>query len=205
MKHRNCIVGLTVGVVLVALSGAAGERDDAGVAGDAGAAGSAEKAVSYRKLTDMLHLVMSSDRIVYTRKVVQRLTRDEQVITASEHYQDDAALPLPAQMFRYGAELASDASEELSYSLLSLHPINRKNGPVTEIETQGLRHVADKPGENFYGAEALDGERYFVAIYPDYAVAEACVNCHNNHKDSPRRDAKVGDVMGAVVIRVLMP
>ena len=193
MTHRNRMIGLTAAAVLGTVGGVAGERNEA------------EGGVPYQKLTDMLHLVMSSDRTVYTRKVVQRLTRDDEVITASEHYQDDAALPLPAQMFRYGAELASDASEELSYSLLSLHPINRKNGPVTEVETQGLRHVADNPGENFYGAEELDGERYFVAIYPDYAVAEACVNCHNNHKDSPRRDAKVGDVMGAVVIRVLTP
>ncbi len=26
--------------------------------------------------------------------------------------------------------------------------------------------------------------------------------CHNNHKDSPRTDAEVGDVMGAIVIRI---
>lgn len=165
----------------------------------------ADQGVSYRRLADMLHLVVSSDREVYTRRVVQRLTRDEQVITASEHFRDESALPLPAQMFRFGAELVADKTDELSYSLLSLHPINRKNGPATDIEERGLKQVAERPEQNFYGEEELDGARYFVAIYPDYAVAEACVNCHNNHKDSPRRDAKVGDVMGAVVIRLLMP
>ena len=165
----------------------------------------AADSVSYRRLADMLHLVVSSDREVYTRNVVQRLTRDEQVITASEHFRDDSALPLPAQMFRFGAELVADKTDELSYSLLSLHPINRKNGPATAIEENGLKQVAENPGQNFYSEEELDGERYFVAVYPDYAVAEACVNCHNNHKDSPRKDAEVGDVMGAVVIRLLLP
>ena len=140
-------------------------------------------------------------RMTYTRKVVQRLAKDEEVIAASEHYEDDSALPLPAQMFRFGAELVADETEDFSYSLLSLHPINKKNGPGTAAEQDGLEHVADRPGENYYGEEELGGQRYFVAIYPDYAVAEACVNCHNNHKDSPRTDAKIGDVMGGVVIR----
>jgi hypothetical protein len=28
------------------------------------------------------------------------------------------------------------------------------------------------------------------------------VSCHNDHKDTPRTDFKLGDVMGGVVIRV---
>jgi hypothetical protein len=46
------------------------------------------------------------------------------------------------------------------------------------------------------------GNKYFTAIYPDPAVSEACVSCHNGHKDSPRDDFKLGDVMGAVIIRI---
>ena len=41
-------------------------------------------------------------------------------------------------------------------------------------------------------------------MYPEYAVVEACVNCHNNHKDPPRTDLEVGDVMGGVVVRIPM-
>ena len=160
--------------------------------------------LSYRQVADMLYLVMSSDRAVYTRMVVQRLTRDERVLVASEHFEDDVALPLPAQMFRFGAEMVADESEDFFYSLLSLYPINRKNGPGTDMEREGLQYVADHPGENFYGEEELGGQRYFTAVYPDRAVAEACVSCHNGHEDSPRTDAKVGDVMGGVVIRIPM-
>ena len=142
-----------------------------------------------------------ADREVYTRMVVQRLAVEEEVITASEHFEDDVALPLPAQMFRFGAEEVMDNTEDFSYSLLSLNPINKKNGPGTDLEKEGLQHVVDNPGENFYGEEELGGERYFAAVYADYAVVEACVACHNNHKDSPRADLEVGDVMGGIVIR----
>lgn len=166
-----------------------------------GAEAEAEE-LPYPKVADMLYRVMSADREVYTRMVVQRLTVDEQILTASEHFEDDAALPLPAQMFRFGAETVMDNTEDFSYALLSLNPINRNNGPATELEQEALEFVADNPDENFYGEEELGGERYFAAVYPDRAIVEACVNCHNSHRDSPRTDLEVGDVMGGVVIRI---
>ena len=159
--------------------------------------------VPYSKVTDMLYLVVSSDRSVYTRMVVERLTIDEEAITASEHFEDDVALPLPAQMFRFGAEAVADETEDFSYSLLSLHPINRKNGPGTDLEREGLQYVLENE-EKFYGEEELGGQRYFTAVYPDFAVSEACVDCHNYHKDSPRTDIELGDVMGGVVFRIPM-
>ena len=169
----------------------------AGIVMDAVAQG-----IPYPQVADMLYRVMSADREVYTRMVVQRLTVDEEILTASEHFEDEAALPLPAQMFRFGAETVMDNSEDFSYALLSLDPINRNNGPATELEREGLEFVAGNPEANFYGEEELGGERSFAAVYPDRAVVEACVNCHNNHRDSTRTDLEVGDVMGGVVIRI---
>ena len=166
------------------------------------AAGAAAEGIPYRQVADMLYRVLSADREVYTRMVIQRLTEDQKIITASEHFEDDRALPLPAQMFRFGAELVADDTEDFSYSLLSLDPINKKNGPGTDLEKEGLEYVADNPGKNFYGEEELGGQRYFAAVYPDFAVSDACASCHNDHKDSPRTDIKVGDVMGGVVIRM---
>jgi len=29
-----------------------------------------------------------------------------------------------------------------------------------------------------------------------------CVSCHNKHPDTPKKDFKIGDVMGGVVIRI---
>jgi len=162
----------------------------------------AAQEIEARTVADMLHAVMESDRTVYTKMVVQRLAGKEKVVKASEHFEDERALPLPAQMFRFGAEMVADKTEAFSYSLLSLWPINKQNAPKTDIETEGLEYVADNPGENFYGEEELGGTTYFTAVYADKAVAEACVSCHNAHKDSPRDDFELGEAMGAVVIRI---
>ena len=158
--------------------------------------------ISPQVMADSLHAVMAADRTVYTKKVVNRLVKEDKVIKASEHWQDDKALPLPAQMFRFGAELVAEKGAPFSYSLLSLWPINKQNAPKTDVEKTGLQYIADNPGQNYYKEEELGGVKYFTAVYPDPAVAPACVDCHNDHKDTPKSDFKIGDIMGGVVIRI---
>jgi hypothetical protein len=167
-----------------------------------GAAASSTDGARRQELADAIHLVLSADREVYTKNVVNRLQNEDKVLKAGEHWKDDKLLPLPAQMFRMGAERAREQSKTLSYALVSLWPINKKNGARTEVEKAGLEAVAKDPTHNHYANEALDGTNYFTAVYPDKAVSAACVDCHNNHPDSPRKDFKLGDVMGAVVIRL---
>ncbi len=157
--------------------------------------------ISPKAMADAIHTVLQSDRTAYARYVVNRLSNQEKVIQATEHWKDEKTLPLPAQMFRLSGELAQEKNTGLSYALLSQWPINKKNAPRTEAEIAGLKHVADKPNENYYAEEQLGDKRYFTAVYPDLAVADACQTCHNNHVDSPRKDFKLGDVMGGVVIR----
>jgi len=158
--------------------------------------------ISPQKMADSLHSVMEADRTVYTKLIVNRLAKEEKLIKASEHWKDEKALVLPAQMFRYGAERVAEKDTTFSYSLLSLWPVNKQNKPKTEVEKTGLKYIADNPGKNYYADEKLGGVKYFTAVYPDVAVAPACTSCHNAHKDSPRNDFKIGEVMGGVVIRI---
>src|SRR5262249_53463643 len=151
--------------------------------------------VSYKEMADALHAVMEADRTIYTRVVVNRLQNEEKVIKASEHFKDDKALPLPAQMFRFGSEMVAEKKPTFSYSLLSLWPVNKQNAAKTAVEKQGLQAVADDGNRPFYAEETLGKSKYFTAVYADKAISPACVTCHNEHKDSPRSDFKVGQTM----------
>lgn len=166
------------------------------------ACSSGEKGISPQAMADALHSVMEADRTVYTKLIINRLQNEEKVIKASEHWKDEKALVLPAQMFRYGAERVAEKDAGFSYSLLSLWPINAQNKPKTDVEKAGLNFLSDNPGKNYYGEETLGNTKYFTAVYPDVAVAPACIKCHNKHKDSPRADFKMGETMGGVVIRI---
>jgi len=173
------------------------------VAGMAAASG-AYAQVSYKDMADAMHAVMEADRTVYTRMVVNRLQNEEKVIKASEHFKDDKALPLPAQMFRFSAEMVAEKKLPFSYSLQSMWPINKQNAPKTAAEKAGLDAVAKDNTKPYYAEETLGKTKYFTAIYADKAVAPACITCHNAHKDSPKTDFKVGQTMGGVVIRIPM-
>ncbi len=163
---------------------------------------SAPPGISPQVMADSLHAVMEADRTVYTKWIVNRLQNEEKVIKASEHWKDDKALVLPAQMFRMGAERVAESGKvSFSYSLISLWPVNKQNEPKTEAEKTGLAEI-NKTGKSYYTEETLGGKKYFTALYPDIAVAPACYSCHNDHKDSPKTDFKLGDVMGGVVIRI---
>ena len=139
---------IVVGVLLIGL-GACG--------GGAGKEDGQTAGISPKDMADALYAVMESDRTVYARHVVHRLQDQEGAVLASEHWRDDKALPLPAQMFRMGAELVAGKTDRFSYSLLSKWPVNRKNAPRTEVEIAGLDQVAEDPAKPFYGRESLGG------------------------------------------------
>ena len=65
-----------------------------------------------------------------------------------------------------------------------------------------MKFIVENKGKNYYTTETLGEQTYFTAIYPDKGVAPVCVSCHNKHPDTPKKDFKLGDVMGGVVIRI---
>jgi len=159
------------------------------------------KDVNVQKMADAIFAVIEADRAVYAENVVQRLQNEEEVITAEEHWKQESALPLPAQMLRMGAERVTEKKLGFSYALLSLWAINKQNKPKTDLEAKALKAI-ESSKQNFYGEETLGGKNYFTAVYPDIAVSKACVTCHNDHIDSPKKDFKLGDNMGGIVIRI---
>lgn len=187
---------LKLGAAAVAITAAATLGPTIAIAADT------DDGITAKTMTDALHTVMAADRKIYTKLIISRLAKKEKVITASEHWKDEKALVLPAQMFRYASEEVSKKDPGFSYTLLSKWPINKQNAAKTDVEKEGLDYVAANPGKNFYKKETLGKKNYFTAIYADTAVSPACVSCHNKHKDTPKSDFKLGQVMGGVVIRV---
>ena len=155
--------------------------------------------IPHRMVADFIHDIIEADRTLYTTHVVDRMQETGTAI-ASEGWRERNALPLPAQMLLLSGERVRSKGRGLNYRLASLWPIYKKNGPANDFERKGLEAVQQNPIEPYTGFVKYQGERIFVAIYADLAVSKSCVNCHNRHLLSPKRDQKFGDVMGGVII-----
>lgn len=175
----------------------------------ASAATAAPGGFSPEQVADTVFTVLAADRKVYASKIVNRLVNEEKVIKAHENHMDEKALPLPAQVFRMGAEevdMVDDKTVDFSYSLQSLWPLNKENAKKqTDKVKEGLKYLVDNPAsKKWTGEEEIAGRKYFIGVYPDKAVAPACFTCHNEHPDKEDSfpEFKLGDVMGGVVIRI---
>lgn len=202
LMHRSvCIVAVVctvfVSAMLVTVTGCGGSS---------AAASQTSGSITPQQFADGVHAVMMADRTVYAQHVVTNLKKQDAPVAAEEYWEDsENAIPLPAQMFRMGAELVDENPKAgFTYALRSQWPLNDQHHSKTDFEAEALKFISENPGENFYGKEKLGEQEYFVAVYPDRAVAEACWTCHNEHPnrgDDYPEFAK-DDVMGGVLVRV---
>jgi len=154
-------------------------------------------------VADYIHSVLESDRQVYSRHVVNRL-QEKNIVYASENWWEDNALLLPAQFLLNASDLIINKNIDLDFKLISSWPINKHNGPANKFERKGLKEVVRHPVRPYIEYRKIGGRKYVQAFYPDFAVSPACVSCHNNHPNSPKRDFKLNDVMGGIVMRLLL-
>jgi len=152
-------------------------------------------------VADYLHAVIEADREVYTKHVVGRM-QAKGVVVASENWEFQNTIPLPAQFLKESGLVMERKGMGIQYRLISLWPINKRNIASGEFQQDGLSAILTHPNKPYTGYVKVGTARYFQAVYPDLAVAEACIGCHNAHPESPRRDFKLNDVIGAMVISI---
>ncbi|GAB4537659.1 MAG: DUF3365 domain-containing protein [Pleurocapsa sp.] len=177
-----------------------------------GSSSQANAGVAPELVVDYIHTVLLADRTAYTKHVVNRLKtlegkeKADGVVPAeaTEGWEQTNGVPLPAQMFRLGSEIASE-NGVFTYNLISPWNINDSHAPKSEFEKKAMEEVV-KTGEPYKEYQEIGGQTYYSALYPDNAVAEACVTCHNTHpvhqERYPDKVFKMDDVMGGIIINL---
>jgi len=153
-------------------------------------------------VTDYIHAVIEAHRTFYTINVVERMQKQGGAPAAEKWRAEKKTLPLPAQFLAEASDLASKTGTKVRYRLISLWPINPQNGPDDESEKKGLEAVREHPERSATSTVKIGDQTYFQAIYADLAVSQACIGCHNTHPRSPKKDFKMNEVMGGIVIEI---
>lgn len=158
--------------------------------------------ISPEAVADYLHAVIEANRTFYTIHVVERMQKQGSASASETWRRDKTTLPLPAQFLHEANDLATMTGTKVRYRLMSLWPINPQNAPATDVERKSLEAVRMQPERSATGTVTIGSQRYFQAVYADRAVTEACIGCHNAHPQSSKKDFKIADVMGALVIEI---
>lgn len=101
--------------------------------------------------------------------------------------------PLPALFLRGTANYLERNPLPLSLFLGSDYPISSSNKFAGIQEDYFEQMKKDTLPKYFFD----ENTKLYTAMFPDIASVKTCVSCHNEHADSPKKDWKIGDIMGA--------
>ena len=132
-------------------------------------------------------------RTLYTRDVVGPGLQGRLAFDEFWRQEEVEAGPLPALFLREAAGSLQRSAVPLGLFLGSDFPIVSANlfeGSQAEV----FQQIKDTRESVFFFDE---GSQMHTAMFPDFASAQPCVTCHNEHPDSPKVDWVLNDVMGA--------
>ena len=132
-------------------------------------------------------------RLLYTREIVGKGMKTGLAFSEDWQVEGVDAGPLPALFLRETASGMERRPERLSLFLGSEFAINDANKFSGEQLTL-FKTVSETRMPTMSFSQDLNLQ---MAMYPDLAVAQACVDCHNNHPQTPKNDWRLNDVMGA--------
>ena len=149
---------------------------------------SQERAVKYILAT------VKAFRTVYSKAIVEHVQKGG-IRPSEKWHEDDHAIMLNAQFVK----TAAGELKDFELGLIGLTPIYKSNLPKTQAEADALKKMEANPDLKVF--TFADGNQ-FKGLAADHAIVQACVDCHNSHPSSPRKDFKQGDLMGAIVVRI---
>jgi adenylate cyclase len=150
-----------------------------------------------------LNSLVSSVRSYYGSNIVGRILAHEGQTKVVHNYQDvPGAIPIPATLSLELGRVISEQQQNIAYRFVSDYPFaNRASHVLDDFEKRALtmlRARADQQVVEVKWTLFSDSVRLVAPVL----MGAACVNCHNAHPESPKRDWKVGDVRGIQEVTV---
>lgn len=156
---------------------------------------------------DEISTLATGIRSYYADNVVSRLQQAGGKAVFSENYREiHGGIPIPATLsIELGALFDSAHSDgRIDYAFLSDYPFAKRDvPPLDSFEKMAIKSLREDP--NQLRVVSLERPLFGTASYrlaTPVFMRPACVTCHNQHPDSPKRDWKVGDVRGIQEVTV---
>ena len=142
----------------------------------------------------------------YSSDVVGRIQHAEQQVTTSSNYKNiNGAVPIPATLSIELGDRISEGDGAIKYRFVSDLPFKGRDAhELDAFETAALSALRVDPKTRVSNVSGSLFNRQLRVASP-VVMAQACVDCHNSHPNSPKKDWKLGDVRGIQEVTVLQP
>lgn len=133
-------------------------------------------------------------RTLYTKAIVGAGKKNGLKFHEDWEKSDVEAGPLPALFLRgIASNIRKKGEVPLGLFLGSDFPIRKSNKFVGKQAELFAEIRKDAKPKYFYDEE----NQLHTAMFPDFAAAAPCVNCHNDHEETSKSDWELNDIMGA--------
>ena len=132
-------------------------------------------------------------RALYSREIVGEGTKQGLAFREDWKKEGVAAGPLPALLLRETSNRLQMQAPELGLFLGSDFPLVKENLFKGE-QAAHYQEVKKTLKPKFYFDQSLGRT---TAMFPDKASGQACVTCHNQHPNTPKKDWVLNEPMGA--------
>ncbi|MES2153451.1 MAG: adenylate/guanylate cyclase domain-containing protein [Pseudomonadota bacterium] len=152
-----------------------------------------------RRQAGDLGSMITSIRGYYATAVAARVLANSGHATTLTHDYENivGAIPIPATLSLELGRVIADKQSNLGYRFVSDLPFRgRSPHPLDAFELQSLAALRANPDQPPIVLATSSGLTSRVRLISPVIMTAACVQCHNSHPDSPKRDWKIGQVRG---------
>ena len=211
---KTKIIGLSVGLVVVALASSAvilfklnTAQDDANLLNALGrqrmlSQAMAKSALGYSMAKGQLSQIqgnfesinnyITGMRKAFTQYVVSFAKKNDTPLSMDIDAENHSVLPFPATFTRLVNEDLSK-SADIAVDIVAESPVNPKKGYSDESDREAGKALNEDPGQIITKLVEKSDGLYIQSYSADVATAQACVSCHQQLKGKP---FAIGDVLG---------
>ena len=138
----------------------------------------------------------------YTKNIIKKVLSTSDVKANYDHKNIDKVIPLPATFIH---ELSEQLQQQniVTLKLYSPFPFpNRTNRTLDQFSKDAWQKLKNDPKKSYYITDTINGEPTVRVAIADTMSQQGCVNCHNNHPETPKSDWKLGDVRGVLEVQI---
>ncbi len=162
-------------------------------------------AARLRSQANDLNSMITSIRGYYASAVVRRVLENHGANTQVVHNYESVpgAIPIPATLSLELGRVIADKQSNVSYRFISDYPFRGRSAhTLDQFESSSLASLRADPEQPPLILASSSGTASKVRLIAPVLMSASCVQCHNSHPDSPRKDWKVGDVRGLQEIEI---